>query len=373
MERLILKPGSEIDSFCEKRQSLESKFEYFYQDLGYRIAPPVAIYPSSDRTTMFVGSTISALRNELGNETSLNRGVCIVQPCLRTQTKKYLYDDGQLSEYNSFFHQAGVLISAGNYERVCEESVLFLTREMNIDPGSLQIQVPSQFPEVGEFWSKKYPHNTVVDAHSEQYYQWTYGEKGITGLGVTFSVRSREISEFRDIGNVIAIYNDGKEIAIEWGFGIETLLSRIHGLSKPQATSRICDFVQFVPGMQEKLLDTLVTSIEMIKSGVTPDRSGGAKQILKTYLKAIHYLSRRAGIDYETIRELANKYLFDYRIGGDIPDKILLFLQERDDLFKLYQRDVPKVEGSSKARGVDVEQELAKLRQRLGLEETESL
>ena len=205
MERVIGTPPD----LCERRTNLESSFLTFYQKLGYKVQRPVSIYPSVDETTLFVGSTISVLKKSLGTNADLREGICLVQPCLRTQPRRDLANMAYIPDYNSFFHQAGILTGSGSYKEVCDTAFDFLTSLLMIQPEFIRVQTSSQFPEISDYWKKRFPNNTIADSHPQNYYKWRYGEDGLTGVGITFSVRSNLISEYRDIGNVIISYRMG--------------------------------------------------------------------------------------------------------------------------------------------------------------------
>jgi len=344
---------------------LINKFNSYYSSKNYKCAKAEKILSNIDPSTIFIGSTISPLKKYLNNTIPVC-GLSIIQPCIRTQKSDYFYNNDKILEYNSFFIQAGILSSANNYERICDESIEFLTKIIGIDKKLIKVKINRNDADLYCYWKRQSTIKIEVNSHTNNYYRWNYGIDQIIGKGLTYAIKKDGANIYRDIGNIIIIYKKRKKIAVEWGFGIETLISRIYNLPKPQSASKICDILPFREGLQEKTMDTLVTAIEMYKLGIKPGM-GRERHLLKTYLKGLDYLRRKLNIPIKRIKEIAEIYQKNDKQCLDISNELVYFLEQRDLQRKKYSNWSRDIMASCLARGIDPKTSLIKLQAKLGL------
>lgn len=297
-------------SNADKLHSIKSAFANFYDTHNYQRVTPTSIIPSTDSSVVYVGATISVLKPLLGEDLPAS-GVHLAQPCLRTQNKSIFYDDSENIEYNSFFHNCGTLSPPDDLGNVTGLAVEFLENlpGMNID--RLLVRVSSRDDDLIQSITATGKYIPIdLDSRPPSYYRWTYGEDGINGRGLTFAIQHTDDGAYRDIGNVIVMSKDSVPLAVEWGFGIETLLSRINNQSLPLEASIISDVLTYDPNneVQAKYSDTLAAVCEMYKAGVQPGKSGSA-YLLKDYLKGLSYLGRRLRLTREDSITAASTYM----------------------------------------------------------------
>ncbi|HSW88787.1 MAG TPA: alanine--tRNA ligase-related protein [Candidatus Saccharimonadales bacterium] len=356
-----------------RQQQLQQLFRGFYSSLGYVEHPPYDIYSKIDPSVLFVGATISSLKAYLLSENIPEEGLSILQPCLRTHTKDYFYDDSQIADYNSYFTQAGILARPDHYEKMCQQSLEFLTNRVGIPPGDIKIKISPDDIDMLQYWDTVIKPVTVeAGQEAASFYRWQYGLENVAGRGLTYSIRFANTEEFRDIGNVICIEKEGRKIGVEWGFGIETLLSRVYDLRKPLETSTISQLIPFNEGVQEKFSDAVVATSVMLRSGIEPGK-GGAKQILKVHLNAVRYLGAKLGFNFEILEDLINAYeLQEFNDISGISKNFRQYLEQYQINTANFSRSALDIKRSCLQRKVDPAARLEELRRKYGLHTVEA-
>lgn len=292
----------------DKIRFLESRFKEFYSKKGYEEVPPVSIYSGVDKSVNFIGSTISALKPLL--DTGIpETGVFMNQPCLRTQNMRVFYDDEASIQYNSYFHTSAMLIPGHKLEEATHDAIEYLGSFPDDTEDRLVVRLSSQHQDLAAaVVNSGFTGDIKFDERDDDYYKWVFGKAGWTGRGITLAIKTQDRSQYRDIGNVVVMEKDGQPLAVEWGYGSETLLSRINDHEQPLESSVVSDVIQFKPGLSAKLSDALAATLEMYRSGVTPADKGG-RFILKEYIRGVSYLRRKLGVDIDELVSSGTLYL----------------------------------------------------------------
>lgn len=285
---------------------MQQLFLTFYSEQGYQIVPPESLLPHEDTSVIFTGATITALKRQL-QEGIRPPGYCLVQKCLRVKRLEQMYDLSVYPDWTHYFTMCGILAAPDRREEVIEEAYQLLTQRLGLMPENVLILASSQDRDL--FGPLSIRGITVQeDTESLTYYRWTYGMPNIYGRGITFLLRHDGQDAYRELGNIISVEDsDGKVKAYEFGFGLESLLSKMHGHKKPIEVSMISAVVPYREGPQETFLDTLVAAVVIYHHDVEPGRGKG-KHILKKLVKGLSYIRRKMGISIEQIRDQGNLF-----------------------------------------------------------------
>ena len=292
----------------EYHQLVQESYLKNFVTAGYEKIQPVDIASSYDKSTIFIGSSISTFKPMLEDYKIPECGAVVVQPCMRTQNKKNLYNDEVVPEYNSYFNIIGGIAPLNKTEDVCNHFTDYLRNDLNIDPSCLTIKINRDDMDLLQGVSNLGDIKIEMNTREPKYYRWIYGMEGISGRGLTYSVKNFNSGTNGDIGNIIIMDKGGKSVAVQWGFGVETILSRVFGKKYPIESSLIGQacFPKFETLI--KFQDTLASVLEMFISKVKPGvHSAGCEQ--RDYLKGLSYLRRKFDITLEDVQECANKYL----------------------------------------------------------------
>lgn len=289
-------------------QSIEKLFSDHYSQAGYEEVLPVSINSGIDRTVNFVGSTISVLK-PLFHEGVPASGVFMNQPCLRTQNMRIFYNDDIDIEYNSYFNTSAVLTPPNELNSTTHHAIDFISKLPENTLDRLVVRVSSDDIDLIEaIRLSKFEGQIEIDGREDSYYHWGYGDEGVFGRGLTLSVISPSDGQYRDIGNIVMMEKNGTPTAVEWGYGSETLLSRINDTTQPLESSVISDSFPYEQGSRAKFSDALAATIEMYCAGVTPADKGG-RFILKEYLRGLSYLRRKTEVSADDLYQYGLLYM----------------------------------------------------------------
>lgn len=312
---------SGIDIIAENRL-ISDKFSQFYVKRGYQYVKPEGILPKDDNTVIFTGATITPLKRFL-QEGVPQPGLVMVQKCLRVKRLDEMFDIDKYPDWTHYFTMCGTLSAPGRIEDLSGEAYDFLTDELKINPKNLQIEASSKDRDLSAHWVEKGV-KVEEDAHPDEYYRWQYGIPGVYGRGLNIVLRHDANDTYRDLGNVVSVENsDDKTIAFEFGFGLESLLSKMHGFKKPMEASTVCSIVPYEEGVKEKLLNALVAAIVIYHHDVQPGK-GRERHVLKKLVKGVSFLRRKMGISIEEIENVGNLFEnAEFEIGKSSGSKLI--------------------------------------------------
>lgn len=307
----------------ERQAFITSQFSQFYTQQGYRIVEPEGLLPKEDSSVIFTGATITPLKRYL-EEGVISPGFCLVQKCLRTKRLDEILDLSIYPDWTHYFTMCGILTSPERLGELSGEAYELLIDKFQIPRNNLLIEASSDDEDLFAYWNSKGIKN-IKDTHPKNYYQWQYGLPNISGRGINFLLRFDENDTYRDLGNVVSIEdNNGKVKAYEFGFGLESLLSKMYGFKKPMEVSVISTVIPYETGLKEKFADTLSASIVLFHHGVEPGR-GKEKHIQKKLIKGLSFLRRRIGISVDQIKDYGNRFEeVEFMIDGGSGSKLAM-------------------------------------------------
>lgn len=306
----------------ERQSFISNQFTQFYTEQGYRLVEPGTLLPKEDSSVIFTGATITPLKKYLEQGVQPS-GFCMVQKCLRTKRLDEIFDLNTYSDWTHYFTMCGILASPDRLKDLSEEAYKLLIDKLQIPKDNLLIEVSSSDKDLSDYWKGK-DVKVVEDTHTKSYYRWQYGLPNMSGRGINFLLRFDEKDTYRDLGNIISVEDDnGKVRAYEFGFGLESLLSKMYGFKKPMEVSVISTVIPYESGLKEKFADTLSASIVIFHHGIEPGR-GKEKHILKKLIKGLSFLRRKMDISIEQIEDWGNRFeIAEFTTGGNSGSKLI--------------------------------------------------
>lgn len=290
------------------RDELILRFREIFARTGLIQHASEPINSDIDKSTRFVGSTISIFKRYLDDPAALSPGYFAVQPCLRTRNMKALFDYADDVEWASHFTSCGAVSRYENLGPLCKTVWEWVAAQPGVTPKRTRIRIASSDTDLVDAWASNGLSTYLeLDTREPVYYTHVFGIEGITGRNCNLAIYSKDGQTLRDIGNVIVIERLGVPFAVEVAFGIETIASRILDLPSAISASPISDCFTVGTKSELKLADALAASIAMIDAGVRPF-SNNRGRILRSYIEAIMHLQPHTRLGLDDIAQLIVEY-----------------------------------------------------------------
>ncbi|MFD6431497.1 alanine--tRNA ligase-related protein [Streptomyces venezuelae] len=357
------------------REDLVRGFAAYFSEQGLTAARPAPLLPDDD-TLLFTNATIVPLKRLIERGEIPAGGVHLAQPCLRTQNLKL--DRGQEPEYLSYFTMLGIFLPPPvSHEDLVRLTHGYLTGPERIPADRIALHTNPATGFLRDAWHRAAPGSQLFEGHQpSDYYEWTYGEAGWSGEGVTFALRQLDGS-WLDIGNIIEMRSDGELLGYEFGFGVETYLARKHGVGDPYLLTGLhALLVASGDTVDRAVQDGIMTVACMFAAGARPGRRGSAA-LVRT---AVHGLLQRldeAGVDLRTAGPWLRAFTERELPGGaaaaqDAVAALESYARARDvrvERFRDYAVNQSRLWSAGALRGKDPRPELVTFAaQRYGLE-----
>jgi len=178
------------------------------------------LIPKDDDSILFTNSTIVPLKGKFLSGDYSGNGYFLLQDCLRLASIKTVEDEESVLKHVSCFKMLGSLVPSCHLDLAINAALEFLVDVVGIKSKDLIVLIPSG----SEFWHEIFSAQNIFTQEVEAY-EWKYGIAGVKGLGMAFAIRLANGTVGR-LGNFVAMYQDGKLSAYEFGFGLETLIGR---------------------------------------------------------------------------------------------------------------------------------------------------
>jgi hypothetical protein len=290
----------ELDTLIANFTSTASKF-------GFIQAPPTPLL-SDDPTLLFTNSTIAGYKQHLVEGRLPSPGFSIIQDCIRNQNLKSIRNWDEDLKYMSCFTQLGVLGCPKSLPRILEFITYYFAsisnREHLLCRVSRSLALYESVNRNVEAWQIE------TDGCSPGYYHWQYGLEGVKGEGVTYAILDQAVGVYRDIGNLIEISTSSGVLGYEFGFGVETLDSRLRGLDSPFESCLAIDYFDMgnEPFLKRKVLDSLMLAAMLCAIGVDETTLKRAS-ILRRVMNDLFYLAYLCQLEPQLILAIGREYL----------------------------------------------------------------
>lgn len=287
--------------------TLTAHFTAMASEFGFIHAPPTPLL-SDDETLLFANSTIAGYKQHLVKGQLPSPGFSIIQECIRNQNLKSIRNWDEELEYMSCFTQLGVLGCPKSLPRMLEFITHYLAsicnREYLLCRVSRSLALYESVTRNVDAWQIE------TDGRSPGYYHWQYGLEGVKGEGVTFAILDQGLGAYRDIGNLIEISDSTGVLGYEFGFGVETLDSRLRGLESPFESCLLLDYLDMrnEPFLKRKVLDSLMLAAMLCAIGVDETTLKRAS-ILRRVMNDLFYLTYLCQLEPQLILAIGREYL----------------------------------------------------------------
>lgn len=345
----------------ERQKFICDQFSRFYRERDYKQFQSGDLLPRDDKTVIFTGATITPLKNIL-QEGVQSPGFFMIQKCLRVKRLDQIFDLNVYPDWTHYFTMCGILAAPGQAEKISDEAYKLLTNRLEVSKNNLLIEASSKDQELSDYW-KNQGVKIAEDTRPEGYYRWHYGIPNMHGRGINLLLRFNEKDLYRDLGNVISIEDDnGKLMGYEFGFGLESLLSKMCGFKKPMEASIVSSVIPYEEGLKEKFVDVLVAAVVIYHSGIKPGR-GREKHVLKKIVKGLSFLRRKMNMSLEQIKNYGNAFEeAEFTTTNGSTDKLLTGIISYENQISKYYNYAANQVHAHKLRNDMGENLLAKLR-----------
>lgn len=291
----------------------ERAFSDFYRDHGYHEVHPLPLLTEQDRSVVFTGASISALKPVLrdGSYPEQMPGYYVAQPCLRVHAYKYLFDNDWIPYGQSYFSMATNLSRPGRFHEVLDEAMRFTIDHMGVSRHRIKILTSKSYHYLDDIQTEE-DVSVDYDTRDPGYYTWEYGMDDVWGEGVTIAVYNESTKKWMEVGNVVVIYDeDGEEMGVEFGYGYEYFLTAALSVENPLKLSRAFDLFEFTDvGLRNKYYSYIEIAMQMKLAGAQVGNKG-PDHIYKQHLKALQYMAESLpeGRSVEGVLEDMKDYL----------------------------------------------------------------
>jgi hypothetical protein len=315
-----------------QREFVARAFAEYFGAHGYTEHAPGSLIPADDASVLFTGSTISTFKPHLLSGSLPVPGYFMRQHCLRTQNASRLADEQARPYWSSYFHSIGAAAPYTQLPRMVDHTWEFFARTLSIPEDDLVIHVSSRDEDLLRACRNARGARLLCDTRDLPYYRHKFGMESITGRNCNLAVRCKATGESRDIGNIIVIDKHETPIAVEIAFGVETIVSRLFGLSSSIAATSMADFLPSHDWTSLNFADALTSSLTILAEGVRPVATNRGR-VLRTYLQALSPLRQRARIASSEL-SLIGAHFFRTRYGREsvLPAQVACYVDRFEAL-----------------------------------------
>ncbi|MDD4381774.1 MAG: alanine--tRNA ligase-related protein [Candidatus Dojkabacteria bacterium] len=221
-------------------EDISTKITDFYNSKGLDYREPLSLIPGeNDKSVTFTSATINNFKGYLREEEEIPvNGVYTIQNCLRTRNLDYRYGFEETPRFGSYFRMFGLIRRPNFLLKTYADTIEFIESELGVPSESIVVHKSSEHDMFNELMKKNSKQRWFED--KIDWYNWEYGEEDIRGEGISIEIPNKSnLAETQVIGNIVVIYKKDEPIAVEWGFGLETTMSRLEGLPHPIFSSVI--------------------------------------------------------------------------------------------------------------------------------------
>lgn len=309
---------SYLDLLLYRNKIIELYFSV-YKD--YKILKPFSLDSKNDITLDFVNCTICGAKENIShNKTGEN--YVLNQPCLRNNHIDALKDKNKDTNYMGYFTMLGGFCYINNKENwiskfneiVAKQFEFFRTiYKDNLIKLTIPIQYVRYLPLYEETKEKLLNNNCqiIYSDIDKNNLRWKYGIEGIQGYGTRWEITNKK-GKFVNCGNDIILFKDNKAIGIDFGSGLETLISVING--------------------EEHLVYSNVICSDLIKKFCKENKNNEKLIDCITSLLCTEYFKEYHSLRIKYIKYMYIKIICAISIINNISDEFLILLM--DDINK---------------------------------------
>ena len=312
-------------------QNMVDGFLNYFQEHSCIKREPVKISSGIDPSVRFIGSHISVLKPYFMNGTIPDGGYVMSQPCVRTRNLKSYANDDFYPNWGAYFPSLGILTKPERLGEIANQTYEFIQDQWNIAPKNIKIRINTQDEDLMSlahsiFSSDMFETNTMPT----KYYRHKLGIDGVWGRNFNIALRDYGRDTFSDIGNVIILENQDKQLGIEIALGSSTVLKQIYGLNHVMDCHPVLGLDKYIqnPNIRVKMEDTIVTSMALYNDGLEPSNKENTNRLMKKYLEVMRDCADKTDLPKEALRKTLHQYeLLEYGSNdGIFTQKIINFI-----------------------------------------------
>lgn len=281
---------------------LSSEFTDWFEAVGAIPLAPEPSVPTSDRTILFTNSAVVPFKPYIKGHRDLGGWVMVKQPCIRSQNLHAIFLDDFHTEFMLHFDMLGVMAPARQLENFTEAVASYFADCLGLPASKVAFKVAAEHRDLSSAWQAAWSGPVSVSGESETFYNWTFGDRGMTGRGATFCIVQPD-GHWRDLGNLIAFEWHGNTVAYGFGLGAETLsagLSADRWVIDSTPEGRLASPTS---PQEAKLADLAGLVVRLYQVGIAPSNRAQGYVMRKTivYLERI---ARELGVTDDELIDL---------------------------------------------------------------------
>lgn len=289
---------------------IHSKIDQFFLGKNYTNVPDVLISSDIDATTLFVGSTISVMKDILSKK--VDNKYYMTQRCLRNRNLKEYYINTHGLIWTSCFDAFGLLVPFNQLSLVIEDLCLFMSEQLNVEKSQLRLSIHENDNWLfGIIKKTKINYPVTLSSENLSRFRHQYGIDGISGVNINFEIKNK-FQTFIPFANFnILIDERGNYIGAEFGMGLGSFIYGLYHLSsRLEAT-----FANYMQGLvkdqmiADKVKDALSVMTHMCRENVWPGGKG-QRDICKRYFKFIATILSKHNVDINYVIDNVKMYEF---------------------------------------------------------------
>ena len=189
----------------KERRELISQFLEKFSFHGYFETNAEPLIPKSDKSVYFVSASINRFKEDMQAGYAPDEGNIVHQKCLRLFSINNILEQGQRPHF-CFFNMLGAYRSSDTIPDVCNDLRDFLTTTLGLTDNRIRAFASLHDKEAFDCAETSLNASFREDNDS---HEWKFGLDGVRGRGLLVEILS-EKGQWREIGQVIHLYKDGK-------------------------------------------------------------------------------------------------------------------------------------------------------------------
>ncbi|MDO8497713.1 MAG: hypothetical protein Q7S61_04175 [bacterium] len=312
-------------------EGLKGNFFEYYSELGYLQHESVAISSGIDPSVRFIGSHISVLKPYIESDRIPRPGYHIMQNCIRTKNLQGLFDHDYYPKWGSYFPSLGTIAQPGSVERVTQEAHDLLTEKLGIDQQHVIARVNASDLDLFEAAQRTFGQERLeIGTMPEKYYQHKLGMSEVRGRNLNIALRNPNGKGFSDIGNIIVIETQNKELGVELAIGASTTVKQLYDLDHVLDCHPILGFEDQYPGVRRKIEDCILISTVLYREGLRPSGTSNRGRLLRSYTRGLSYLRAMTLTDPDKLKQtIADFEMREFKVSQpEVTDEIIVDMFE---------------------------------------------
>ena len=263
----------DIDNYLDLVIYRNKIIECYYNIYNkYKILSPLSLDSKDDITLDFVNCTICIAKTNISNDL-VGENYVLAQPCLRNNHIDVLKDKDKKTNYMGYFTMLGGYCYIKENESWIDKFNEIIINQFSFfrtlyPDNYIKLTIPQQYKKylpLLEKTKKTLENNNCEIIYSiidEENLRWKYGIENVKGYGTRWEILGKN-NRYVNCGNDIVLFKNNKAIGIDFGSGLESIVSVVieneHLLYANVVCSdlikKFCEYNNY----NEKLIDCLTS------------------------------------------------------------------------------------------------------------------